>query len=165
MLGLFCMHIPHAEFRSSIPQVVLVLPALPYMRVLPTFDDVPAFSSLFFSRLRDPLPMLVALLWSDPGCQSPSHITVFRAWAGLRSAEFRVAKESTLRDKARADAGNQSSEASSRASGPGWPFLDHLSPRTWGLQPALYLDDGGSSVACDVLWTPSVIPLAPCFFH
>ena len=56
------MHIPHAKFRSSIPQVVLVLPALPYMRVLPTFDDVSAFSSLFFSRLRDPLPMLVALL-------------------------------------------------------------------------------------------------------
>lgn len=105
------MHIPHAEFRSSIPQVVLVLPALPYMRVLPTFDDMSAFASLFFSRLRDPLPMLVALLWSDPGCQSPSHVTVFRAWAGLRSAEFRVAKESTLRDKAREDAGNQSFEA------------------------------------------------------
>lgn len=94
--------------QASIPQVVLVLPALPYMRVLPTFDDVSAYSSLFFSRLRDPLPMLVALLWSDPGCQSPSHITVFRAWAGLRSAGFRVAKKSTLMDKAREDAGNQS---------------------------------------------------------
>lgn len=85
--------------------MVLVLPALPHTVVLPTFDDGSAFSSLFFSSLRDPLTMQVVLLWSGPGYQSPSHITVFRVWAGPGSAGFRRAKESTLKDEAKEDAG------------------------------------------------------------
>lgn len=107
------------------------------MEVLLTSVDGSAFSDLFLSRLSDPINMLINLLWSGPGYQSP-HITVLRAWAGLRNAELRGAKLLTSREKVREGSGRSgfcgfSPEHLALAG------QDHLSLRTGSLYPALYL--------------------------
>lgn len=45
--------------------------------------------------------MLATLVWSGPGYQSPSCVTVLTVWAGPRSARPRRAKDLISRDEAR----------------------------------------------------------------